>query len=166
MSEPVFTTRQIDTDRPSYVLQASITGGSGKSMASLLNPSGSGKKLCVRALLIQPRSSSGTNVIVTYETRAITAHSGGSAFTPLKRDSADDASVAQAKTEPSSVTGTTNIHTFILQSNTVQGIYVHRFGSWGERPIVLREGEGICIHQVTSNAGSFDITLIWTEEAP
>jgi hypothetical protein len=154
---------------PTYTIQVSLVGGSGpqgspKDMVSMMNPSASGKKLKVRGLLIQPEENAGTSVIVLYELRRITAQSGGDAFTPLKRDSLYPDSVAAVYTEPSSVTGDTNIHSFILQANTVQGVMLHSFGQYGETPIVLNEGEGLNVHQVTSNAGQFHITVVWTEE--
>lgn len=159
--------------KPTYSIQEPVVGPSGggpsgqnKAMVSVLNPSGSGKVLRLRAMRVQPESSSGTGVIILMELRAITAHSGGSAATIHKRDSTNAAPGAESKTEPSSVTGSTNIHTFIFQANTAQGLHEHLFGSWADshQPIVLREGEGVVVHQVTSNGGTFHIELVWTEE--
>ena len=168
---PLGTLQVAESGLTTYVLQAAVDGpsgggpsGSNKAMASILNPSGSGVIVKVRSYIVAPESSSGTNVIVLHELRSITAHSGGTNFTPLKRDSDSVASAIEAKTEPASVTGTTNVQSLIYQSNTAQDIYKITFGTDGDTPIVLREGEGIVIHQVTSNGGTNQLTLVWTEE--
>jgi hypothetical protein len=153
-------------DLLSYTLQLRSQGDNKDPLdhASIFNPTGSGKVLKVRVFLVQPETSGGTAVIVLYELHRISAYSGGSPYTPLKRDTTDVASVAEVVTLPTSVTDDGNIHSFILQANTVQGVYIHRFGSWGEKPIVLREGEGLLIRQITANYGWFHITTVWTEE--
>lgn len=161
-------------DGATYNIMEAVVGPSGggpsgqnKSMVSILNPASSGFKAKIRGLSVQAESSSGTNVIVLYELRRITAHSGGTTATIHKRDTTDAASALEAQTEPTSVTGDTNIQSYIIQSNTAQGPSSHflQFGITGEKPICLDEGEGIVVHQVTSNGGTFQIGLIWTEEA-
>lgn len=161
---------------PSYVVNAAVIGpsgggpgGSNKPMVSVLNPAGSERLCKLRALLVQPESSTGTDLIVLYELRRFVAHSAGTSYTPIKRDKQDPASVVEAKTESTIDTydadiGTKNIHSFILQSNTVQGVYIHPFGLHHEQPIIFRPGEGLVAFQVTSNGGTFHITMVWTEE--
>jgi len=135
-------------------------------MVSLLNPASSGKVAKIRVFSVQAETTSGSTVIIVYELRRITAHATGTDITPLPRDTTSAASVVQAKEEPGSVTGDTNIQSYIIQSNTAQGpsTYFATFGTVGEEPIVLNEGEGLVAHQVSSNGGIFRIGFVWTEE--
>lgn len=161
---------------PTYVVMEPVVGPSGggpggtnKAMVSIMNPSGSGAKVEIIGFSVQAESSSGTNVIVLYELRRITAHTlgAGTAATIQKRDLTDAASAVEAYVEPDSVTEITNpnIQSFIIQSNTAQGptTYFLPFGISGETPIVLAAGEGIVVHQVTGNGGTFHIGLVWVE---
>ena len=159
-----------------YYVTAQIDGpsgggpsGSNKAMLSLLNPSSSGKTIHLLALEYYPMSSSGTNLMLDIQLRSITAHSGGTSLTPVKRESSDDDAYGAVMSEPSSLTGgdaADQISQHSLQSNTVQSASSHiwRFGTLlGEKPIILAEGEGVVVHQVTSNGGTNAIGLLWTE---
>lgn len=158
-----------------FVVQAVATGPSGggpsgtdKPMVSLLNPASSGKKVHVVGFSVQCESHTGTNVIILYELRQITAHSGGTAYTPVKRVSSNAASVAEVKVEPSSVTevaGPVNMQSYIMQSNTAISAAANflSFGVVGEQAMCLLEGEGLVAHQVTNNGGDFRIGLVWVE---
>lgn len=159
--------------KATYAVRAAVAGPSGggpsgtnKAMVSILNPGGSGKIVRVRSLLVQAESSSGTNVIVLYELRRISAHSAGTTYTPKKRDTNDAAASTEAKTEPT-VTEISNptISSLVIQSNTAQAFPMLRFDEQESEAITLREGEGLVVHQVTSNGGTFQINLVWTEEA-
>lgn len=165
----------VDAERVTYdalVTEPGPSGGgpsgSNKAMATLFNPAGSGKEIRLLGYSVQAESSSGTGVIVLYEVRRISAHSGGSLVTPKKRDTSDPASIAQVRDGPSSVTEIADPtqHTFILQSNTMQSPMGHfrDLSMGGARPLILREGQGIVMHQVTSNGGTFHIGFVWVEE--
>ena len=159
-----------------YYATAQVSGPSGggpsgtnKAMLSLLNPSGSGKLMRIYMAEYFTLASSGTNVYIDVQLRRITAHSGGTAITPIKRDTEDSAASAEVKSEPSSVTGgaaSDIIQQLVIQSNAPQSgeAYRFRFGDLpGEKPITLAPGEGIVIHHVTSNGGTFCPGLVWTE---
>jgi hypothetical protein len=167
VAPPEFTT---------YYATAQVTGpsgggpsGSNKAMLSLLNPSGSGK--VVRLYLVEyfPISSSGTDVYIDMQLRAITAHSGGSSLTPIKRDSADAAASAEVRSEPTSLTGggtSDLLQQLVIQSNAPSMAEAARFklgDMFGSKPIILHPAEGLVVHQVTSNGGDFCPGLVWTE---
>jgi len=142
--------------------------GSNKAMATLFNPAASGRQIHLLGYSVQAESSSGTGVIVLYEVRRISAHSGGTLVAPKKRDTVYAASVAEVRDAPASVTEIADPmqQTFILQSNTMQSPMSHfrDLTAGGARPLILREGEGIVMHQVTSNGGTFHIGFVWAEE--
>ena len=142
--------------------------GSDKAMLSLLNPSGSGKVLRLTLVEYFTLASSGTNVFLDVQLRRITAHSGGTSITPVKRDTSDAAAVAEVRSEPSVTGGAASdfIQQLVIQSNTSQPGESYRFrlgDVFGAKPITLRPGEGLVVHQVTSNGGTFCPGLIWTE---
>lgn len=141
-------------------------GGTNKAMLSILNPASSGK--LVRVILAEyfPLSSSGTNVYIDVQLRKITAHSGGTSITPIKREASDGSAVATARAEPSSVTGGAAadiLQQLVIQSNSPAGGESYRFRLGEGKPIVLGEGEGLVVHHVTSNGGTFAPGLLWTE---
>jgi len=159
---------------PTYSLYSSAVGPSGggpggtnKAMMSLLNPAESGKVLKVRRFSVQAESSSGTNVLVLYELRRISAHSSGTAVTPKKHDLSDADSVAEAKKEPTvTEISAPTVMPFIMQANTAQapGAHFVDLVADGLKPIVLRPGQGLVMHHVTSNGGTFHTGLVYTEE--
>lgn len=164
-------------EKPTYYATAQVTGPSGggpsgtnKAMLSFLNPSGSGKT--VRLLIAEyfPLASTGTAVYIDVQLRRITAHSGGTAITPIKRDTSEAAASAEVKSEPTSVTGGAAadlVQQLVMQSNAPSGAQAYRFlfgEGLGEQPFVLAPGEGLVVHQVTSNGGTFCPGLVWTEE--
>lgn len=143
-------------------------GGTNKAMLSLLNPAGANRAIRVHVVEYFPLSSTGTDVYIDVQVRRITAHSGGSALTIVKRDASDDNSVGEAKSAPSVTGGAASdlIQQLVIQSNSPAGGESYRFrlcDGHGERGIVLAPGEGIVIHQVTSNGGTFCPGLLWTE---
>lgn len=156
-----------------YYATAQVTGPSGggpsgtnKAMLSILNPASSGK--LVRVLLAEyfTLASSGTNVFIDVQLRKITAHSGGTSITPIKREQSDGSAVVTAISEPSSVTGGAAadiLQQLVIQSNAPQTGEAYRFRLGDGKPIVLAEGEGLVVHQVTSNGGTFCPGLLWTE---
>lgn len=164
--------------KSTYYISAQAAGpsgggpsGSNKAMLSLLNPASSGKKLSVLVAEYFPLSSSGTDVFIDVQIRRITAHSGGTSLTVIKRELTDASSVAEARSEPSVTGGAASdlVQQLVIQSNSPATGEAYRFKlglvyAHGEKPIVLAEGEGIVIHQVTSNGGDFAPGLVWIEE--
>ena len=159
---------------PTYFVSEKVTGPSGggpggtdKDMMTILNPSGSGKTILLWELIVQCIASAGTNVIVEYELASITSHTAGTTVTPKKREASDGAAAAEVRTEPTAVGAYTRLWTHAFQSNTIQApdAFGWKFGPNPEtKPFTLAEGEGLCVHQVTSNGGDFAISLVWTEE--
>lgn len=159
---------------PTYYVSQKVVGPSGggpggvdKNMMTMLNPASSGKKAKLWKLTVQAVTSSGTNVVVEYELASITSHTSGTTVTPSKRDSSDASSVVEIRTEPTAVGSYTRLWTHVLQSNAMQApsAYGWEFSPNDEvKPFTLAEGEGLCVHQVTSNGGTFAISLAWTEE--
>lgn len=161
---------------PSYYVTAQMSGPSGggpsgtnKPMLSLLNPTGSGKTVKIRLIEFFALLNSGTNVYIDVQLRRITAHTNGTDITPSKRSTDDDAAVAEVKSEPD-VTGgaaTDIIQQMVVQANNPSAGEGYRFRMGTapeEKPITLKPGEGVVIHQVTSNGGTFAPGLVWTEE--
>lgn len=157
---------------PTYGVQAAVIGPSGggpggtnKAMVSIFNPDASGKIARVRSLLVQAESSSGTGVIVLYELRRISAHSAGALYTPRKWDTTNPNAVVVARTAPDvTEIADPTVYSLILQANTAQSLPMLRFGGDNAESLTLQANEGLVVHQVTSNGGTFQINLVWTEE--
>lgn len=160
---------------PTYYVTAQVSGpsgggpsGSNKAMLSIMNPSASGKLVKLWIAEYFTFSSSGTDVYIDVQLRKITAHSGGTSITPIKREQSEGAASATVRSEPSSVTGgaaSDILQQLGIQSNSPAGgeSYRFRLAEGGLKPIILDEGEGVVVHQVTSNGGTFGPGLLWTE---
>jgi hypothetical protein len=143
--------------------------GSNKAMLSILNPASSGKTVKIRIAEYFTIASTGTDVYIDVQLRRITAHSAGTSLTPIKRDTASAAAVAETRQAPNVTGGAASdiVQQLVIQSNSPVGGEGYRFriGDGIEyEPLVLAEGEGVVVHQVTSNGGTFCPGLVWTEE--
>jgi len=153
-----------------YYVTSQLAGPSlstDKAMLSLLNPNGSGRLIKIWTLEYYPLSTLGTDTILDIQLRSITAHTGGSVIAPKKRDSTDADAVTEVRSGPTVTGGVASdiVSQHGLQANTVPASgYVWRFGETHTKPIMLAEGEGVVVHQVTLNGGRNAVGLLWTEE--
>lgn len=164
------------------VLALNTSIGNAKSMISIVNGAGSGVTIKIRSIkVINTQNTAVAGIVSDFRILRITGHSVGTLLSPQTFDTEDSlnanvtvrtgATVAGASATPllryewSSddwAAGTLDLeaqdHAF---QNTIP-IYQH---FPGRKPITLREGEGLHIlHNVNSNAGSFDIDVIFTQE--
>ncbi len=165
-----------------FFCSGSVNVGNNKSMASIVNDSGSGKIVTIRKIsVINITTSAVTGTVANFELRRITGHTSGTNITTETADTQDAL--------PSQITGKIGA--------TVSGEASVRFASWykttddwgsgtldaealqtaldnvlpayaitGEqKPIVLREGQGITIKCATNTtAGLFEILIQFTVE--
>jgi hypothetical protein len=172
-----------DTQLPNFFFYSGdVVVGNNKSMASIVNESGSGKKVCIRKIrLINITTSAVTGTVVELELRRITSHTGGTTITPEKADTLD--------TLPSQITNRVGA-TVSGESATIFASWHKSADDWGsgtldmegmqaiidnvipaytsngeQKPITLREGEGITIKCATNTtAGIFEIQMEYTVE--
>jgi hypothetical protein len=172
-----------DAQLPTFFFYSGeVNVGNNKSMASIVNGSGSGKIVCIRKIsIVNITTSAVTGTVAEFELRRITSHSGGSDITTEKADTQDSL--------PSQITNKIG--------STVSGLSTSIFMSWhkstddwgsgtldvealqtaldnvlpayeanGEqKAITLREGEGITIKCATNTtAGLFEILIEYTVE--
>lgn len=157
-----------------YVAETALAGANNKDMVSIFNPSGSGKILRVYEVWATVPSSSGATVIIPFEMRLATAITTGTIVTAAKYDSTDPSSVAEVRTAPTGITDhstTPKMYTWVEQINTAQGStdahsHVIHDGLLvsKQKPLVLREGQGLYLRQIATNTSTFRMGLYWTEE--
>ena len=148
------------------------TFASNKSMLTVFNGSGSGRIIRVkRVWLLNNQTSGVTGVLTTFELRRISASSGGTAVTPVKHDSNSEnmpAQVACATGPTDTLTGDA-AYTRWMWSNdepavsamtndetecvpVLACVFDAATGDADIEPIVLREGQGLCVRHTGSSA--------------
>jgi hypothetical protein len=154
-------------ERPTYIANANLAGAANKNMLSLLNPAASGKCLKIREFWALVKSSSGTTVVIGWEVRRLSAHSGGTVLTSVRNDLADPVTVGEARSAPDSVTDVELYRPWVVQINTSQSPFTYMLQFQRdpyEKPLVLRPGQGICFKQIQNNTSTFDVGVRFTEE--
>lgn len=159
------------------------TFASNKSMLTLFNGSGSGRIIRVKRIWQLNNQTAGvTGVLTTLEVRRISASSGGTAITPVKMDTTNEAMPAQVAcaTGPTdSLTGDnalmrymwsndepaagalTNDEVEVLPALAI--VFDAATGDADIQPIVLREGEGVCLrHTGSTTVGICDVVFEFT----
>lgn len=157
---------------------------SNKSMAAIFNGVGSGRIVRIqRVWMLNNQTAGVTGVLTTCNIRRTTTQTGGTAVVPVKHDSNSATLAAQiavatgatvtltgvemrrwmwSSDEPAASTGTSDEFQCLVPLNCV-------WDSTGDvdiEPIVLREGEGISVHQPGANAiGLVDIFIEFTSDA-
>lgn len=165
-----------------FFYSGDISVANNKSMASIVNASGSGKIVVVRKIkLINTQISSATGTILEFELKRITGHTGGTDITVEKADTQDVLPTqvtnkigATVSGESTSVfmswhlssddwgSGTLDVEALSTALNTALPVYL---ASPETKAIVLREVEGITIKCVTnSTVGTFEIMIEYTVE--
>lgn len=169
------------SSKPFVAVAKGVSIGSGKSMISLVNASGSLVKIKIRQLWIKNVQTAGvTGIVAEFQMNSIVNHSAGTSLTPKAYDSSDTLNGSVTARTGATITseGTTwrrwlwssdewgpgpqdnetNEHT---AHNTIP--HYEDKGQW--KPITLNANEGIHIKQVTnSTAGTFDLELVFTVE--
>ena len=166
---------------PTYIAWANdVALAASKYHISILNASGSGKIVrCHKLFAVNIRVTAATGAMLRFNTYKITAHSGGTPVTPEKMDTDN----ANLPAEITVITGATSVTlgnilfgipltgeeigatgNLALGTHVLQGLNL-LFESERIQEIVLREGEGIAVRQITSNtAGTYGWLLIFTVE--
>ena len=154
-----------------YSGEYALAGANNKDMLCLFNPSGSGSVIKVREVWATVPSSSGATVIVPFEVRKTSTLTGGSSITPMKWDSANPASIADVRHEPTGLTDQGRWYTFVEQTNTAQGstsahteVVSEDAATSEAQALTLRPGEGVFLKQIASNTSTFRMGARWTEE--
>jgi hypothetical protein len=152
---------------PTYVAEAAVAGANNKVMLAMLNPAASGKLVKLWSFWYLVPASSGATVIIPYELRRISALSAGTAVTPGKFDSADEDSSATIKSNAPTVTDVKLVLTRIHQISAAhksQGYEIPLQMGSEAKPLLLREGEGVCLKQIANNTSTFRVGILYTEE--
>lgn len=167
-------------------LFAGVAFGNNKSMAGLLNGSGSGRVLRVKRIwVLNNQTSAVTGVLTTFEVRRSTAQSSGTTVTPVKHDTSSSNLAAQvlcahgatvtsaaadavrkfmwSNDEPAASTGTSDELECLVPLNCV---FDAATGDADLEPLVLREGQGIDVRHTGSSAvGVVDVIIEFTDAA-
>lgn len=159
-----------------------VTFASNKSMLTVFNGSGSGRIVRVkRAWMLNNQTSSVTGVLTTMEVRRISASSGGTAVTPVKHDTSSEnmpAQVVCAHGPTDTLTGDAPYSRFMWSNDEPAtgsltndeteclpslSIILDTTGDADIEPIVLREGQGLCIrHTGSTGVGIADLIIEFT----
>lgn len=144
----------------------------------IFNASGSGKKLRIKGVFIQPTLVAVTGVGLTWELiRSSSAGTGGSTLTPRPFDSNNAALPAQVTARGKPTGGAaTSITWYVVNSSSEEttpyaglASILNHVKCWDRidtQDLVLNEGEGLKIDQTTSSAvGSTNIVVIFTVDA-
>lgn len=167
-----------------HVTLQGIAIGQNKSMASIVNASGSSVIVKIQEIrVVNSRTTSTTGVIADFQIKKITGHSGGTDSTPISSDSSDTLSGSVTVKTGSVVAGEAAPNMKRAQwssdewgSGSLDGeSLAHSVQLTGEpwysvrndqKPITLRPGEGMSVKQIfNSTNGTFDIFIVFTEEA-
>jgi hypothetical protein len=160
-----------------------VAFGNNKSMAAILNGSGSGRIVRIkRVWVLNNQTSAVTGVLTSWSLKRSSAQSGGTAVTPTKHDTASEAlpgavlvatgaTVTQtadvslrqwvwSNDEPAAGTGTSDEFECLVPLNCV---WDSATGDADIEPIVLREGQGLDVrHLGTTTVGVADIFIEFT----
>jgi hypothetical protein len=160
-----------------YALADAVAFAQNKHLISLLNGAGSGKVLAIKKLfLIDVQVATVTGVAIRSDFKRITAHSGGTAITPVSMDSINPALPAEisARTGATAVTEGALLFPLAYSNDEVgatqafpssillQGLNFIPEGIETQE-VRLRPGEGVTLKQITnSTVGSFSYLIVFT----
>jgi len=157
--------------------------GNNKSMAAILNGSGSGRIVRIKRIwVLNNQTAAVTGVLTTWALKRSSAQSAGTAVTPTKHDTASEAMPAQvAIATGATVTQTSDValRTFVWSNDEpaasgatsdefeclvpLNCIWDSATGDGDLEPIVLREGQGIDVrHTGATTVGVCDIFIEFT----
>lgn len=160
-----------------------IAFGNNKSMAAILNGSGSGRIIRVKRIwVLNNQTSAVTGVLTTWALKRSSAQSSGTSVTPTKHDSTSESMPAQvlvatgatvtqtsdvayrqwvwSNDEPAASSGTSDEFECLVPLNCV---WDSATGDTDIEAIVLREGQGIDVrHTGSSTVGVCDIFIEFT----
>lgn len=164
-----------------YILADAVTFSTNKQHLSILNAAGSGKVIHLQKLfIINNQLAAVTGVSVRFDVKKATAHSGGTVITPQKADSLSDDLPAEitVRTGATSVTEgalmfpLTNPNDEVGATMAFPGAQLLAAMNWMPegneiQAWRLREGEGMCIKQITNTTvGSFSwLAVVGVEDA-
>lgn len=162
---------------PTYYAVADATAfANGKTHISLMNAAGSGVVVAVRKIFaVNIQTAAITGAALRLDVRRMTAHSGGSLITPTTSDSNNPALPAEVTVRTGSTpTSPTLLYPFIitveeetataaLTKNMFQAMTNLQPEGLEIQEMRLREGEGLCITQITnSTVGSYAWFIVFT----
>lgn len=167
-----------------YTLSATgITLAANKALLGVFNGSGSGRVVRVyRVWVLNNQVTAVTGVVGVLELRRITTGSGGTAISPVQHDSNNESFPAQivAASNMSVTTGDLIIRSFwssdepqagtisIDEIQTVPAmnlVFDTAYSGTNVEPIVLREGYGLALMNITSTVGIADVFFEITMES-
>lgn len=162
---------------------ASTAPGNNKSMLSLLNASGSGFRVKIREIrIVNVQTTAVTGVVCTFEALRFTGHTGGTLITEANHDTSDTKDADITTRTGSTISGETTpyLRRWIFSTDE-WGVGAQDVESWQHglqvfnslynqppktKPITLQQGEGLHIKCATNTTvGSFDVLMLWTQEA-
>lgn len=164
-------------------LSLSTALGNGKSMMSLLNAGGSGVVIRVREIWLEnAQTTAVTGVAADFRFRRITAHSGGTALTPTRRDASGGAALNGSVTVRTGATVTEVASSDFARKrwssdewgtgtldqegldHAMQSVMPQFRAEHPASSIVLRPGEGIhVLCNTNTTAGAFDLRFVFTQ---
>lgn len=162
-----------DTQETYYFYTGLAAGAANQRLIDLFNASGSGKLVKVKKLFMQCNQAAITGVGLQYDViRTSAVGTGGTALTGRAADTTNTAIPAQITARRSATGGATESHILfplgVDPEETRPGAAIMGMINWmPEAPniqeLVLREGEGILVKQITSNtAGIMGCVLVVT----
>lgn len=171
----------IESTRDTYMAWVNDAAFAGsKYHISILNAAGSGKIVKVHKLFaVNVRVATVTGGMVRFDVHKITAHSGGTAITPEKLDTvnADLPAGVTVRTAATAVTLGNRIFGFAITGEEIGATMALNLGfhalaglnlmfeSERIQDMILREGEGVAVRQITSStAGTYGWLMIFTVE--
>jgi hypothetical protein len=178
--QPVLEQAVFQGDTPTYYVVAdNVTFANSKTHISIMNAVGSGLVLLLRkAYAINLQTAAVTGAALRMDARRITAHSGGTALTPVLADTASPALPAQVTVlTNATVTSPTLLYPFIVtteEETATAAFSKNAFTPFQNlqpegplvQPLHLREGQGFAITQITAGAvGSYAWLLVFATEA-
>lgn len=166
------------------VRQSAVAIAKNKSMISLVNASGSAVKLRIQEIWIKNVQTSGvTGIISDFNLNKLTgatAHSAGTALTPIAFDSVDTLNGSITARTGATIAGTeTTMFRWLWSTDewgtgpqdvesmdhTMQNLNPHYRNRGQFKPITLNANEGLSLKQIfNSTVGTFDIEIVFTEE--
>jgi hypothetical protein len=168
--------------KSTYILQTTFVAlAQNKLFFDLFNATGSGKIIRVQYVGLQKDMSAQTGVAVQFNLNfTTTVGTGGSALTAIKLDSGNAALPAQITARSGATAGATlgnllvsrfyhseetNIAAQVQEAFSFWPLLTGPHRSAGVQDIVLREGEGLTLKQITNTtAGVYNAVVIFTAE--
>jgi len=171
----------IEASKPTYMAWVNDSAfAASKYHISIMNASGSGKLVrVIKLFAVNIRVASVTGGMVRFDVHKTTAHSGGTAITAEKLDTLNGNLPAQITlaTAPTSVTLGNRIFGFAVTGEETGATMALNLGftalaglnlmfeSDRIQELILREGQGVAVRQITSStAGTYGWLMLFTVE--